>query len=465
MAVPYLFSAYLGGGGIPLAQLDANFAYLTSGNPVLTNLTLTGNLTVGGTSTFNGASAFNSSLAINGPLTIDGFSVNPTGVTGTGLLVFNTGPTLVAPNLGSPASGMLTNCVGLPLLTGISGFGVNVANFLAFPTSSNLALAVTDETGSGSLVFNTNALLNNPTLTAPILGTPASGNLTNCTNYPATALNGIVPLINGGTGASTQQAALNNLLPPQSPAQAQYVLTTDGAGNITWNYNEPGTVSSVALDPSTTGLTVNGGTSVVTITTTGTFTLGGTLAIANGGTNATTQQNAINNLAGSVTAANYLRGNGTNVVMSPIQLADITALGTLSNNTTGSSATFTSTTQNSQFSSIVVSGNVTAATFLYGTTNIASIGVNQSWNDVTGGRVVGGTYTNSSGRPIMVSLSLNYTGGLGNCDAYVNGVIVGSGTGNVTYKNTESFVFIVPPSNNYTVTGAGVVVRHWSELS
>jgi microcystin-dependent protein len=123
-----------------LAQLDANFAYLTSGNPVLTNLTLTGNLTVAGTSTFNGTTA------INGPLTIDGFSVNPTGVTGTGLLVFNTGPTLVAPNLGTPASANLANCTNLPISTGVSGLGAGVAT----------ALSNAPDTAGGFITYSSN---------------------------------------------------------------------------------------------------------------------------------------------------------------------------------------------------------------------------------------------------------------------------------------------------------------------
>lgn len=89
-----------------------------------------------------------------------------TGETGSGALVFATSPTLVTPALGTPSSGTLTSCTGLPVSTGISGLGTGVATFLATPSSANLASAVTDETGSGGLVFATS-----PTLTTPIVAT------------------------------------------------------------------------------------------------------------------------------------------------------------------------------------------------------------------------------------------------------------------------------------------------------
>jgi hypothetical protein len=49
-------------------------------------------------------------------------------------------------------------------------------------SSSQLKAALSDETGSGAAVFATS-----PTLVTPALGTPASGNLTNCTNAGKTA--------------------------------------------------------------------------------------------------------------------------------------------------------------------------------------------------------------------------------------------------------------------------------------
>jgi molybdopterin biosynthesis enzyme MoaB len=64
----------------------------------------------------------------------------------------------------------------------------------------------------------------------------------------------------------------------------------------------------------------------------------GVVAFANGGTGQTTRQDAMDALAGAVTSGQYLRGNGTDVVMSAIQVADVP---TLNQNTTGSAATLT----------------------------------------------------------------------------------------------------------------------------
>lgn len=68
--------------------------------------------------------------------------------------------------LGTPSSGTLTNTTGLPISTGVSGLGTGVATFLATPSSANLATAVTDETGSGSLVFGTAPTISQPLLAA-----------------------------------------------------------------------------------------------------------------------------------------------------------------------------------------------------------------------------------------------------------------------------------------------------------
>lgn len=86
-----------------------------------------------------------------------------------------------------------------------AGFNAAIQTFLNSPSSANLRAAVTDETGTGSLVFATT-----PTLVTPILGTPTSGTLTSCTGLPlTTGVTGALPVANGGTGASATVQALS----------------------------------------------------------------------------------------------------------------------------------------------------------------------------------------------------------------------------------------------------------------
>jgi hypothetical protein len=90
-----------------------------------------------------------------GTLSVARGGTGVTASTGTGSVVLSNTPTLTSPILGTPTSGTLSNCTGLPVATGISGLGVNVATFLTTPSSANLRAALSDETGTGSAVFAT----------------------------------------------------------------------------------------------------------------------------------------------------------------------------------------------------------------------------------------------------------------------------------------------------------------------
>jgi hypothetical protein len=127
----------------------------------------------------NGTDVVNAIDNLPSGATVGGTAISTT--TGTVTSVDVSGGTTGLTTSGGPVTGSGTITLAGTLAvanggTGITSFGTGVATFLGTPSSANLAAAVTDETGSGSLVFATS-----PTLVTPALGTPASGNLGSCT--------------------------------------------------------------------------------------------------------------------------------------------------------------------------------------------------------------------------------------------------------------------------------------------
>ena len=122
--------------------------------------------------------------------------------TGTGALVFANTPTFVSPILGTVGAGsVLTNATGYTV-GNLSGLGAGMATFLATPTSGNLINAITNETGTGVLVFGTS-----PAITTSLTTGSTTFALVNTT---ATTVNFAGAATTLSIGAATGTTTINN---------------------------------------------------------------------------------------------------------------------------------------------------------------------------------------------------------------------------------------------------------------
>lgn len=201
----------------------------------------------------------NSPVTTTGSLTAS-YVAAPTGVGG---FVRATNPTLVAPILGTPISGVATNLTGTA--AGLTAGTVTTnANLTGPITSVGNATSVFAQVGSGStFVMAQSPTLTSPTLIGPALGTPVSGVLTNCTGTASGLTAGHVTTNANLTGPITS------------------------SGNATTIASQTGTGSKFVVDTSPTLVTPNIGVATATSVNKMAITApatGSTLAIADGKT-------------------------------------------------------------------------------------------------------------------------------------------------------------------------------------
>lgn len=184
----------------------------------------------------------------------------------------------------------------------------------------------------------------------------------------------------------------------------------------------------------------------------------------------------VQNIAGSLGTISSQNANAVAItggtitgLSSPLPVA---SGGTGVNTSTGSGSTVLSTSP-TLVTPALGTPSAIVLTNATGTANAlnAGIGVNQTWQNVSGSRAFSTDYTNNTSKPIFVKVTIYSTGGVSafSLDGYVNGVLIGATTSYAANANYQICLdLIVPVGSTYKFltsgTGGTPTIRVWAEL-
>ena len=194
--------------------------------------------------TFSGALSGNATTVTNGVYTTSNLSVMSATTsaelatvisdnTGSGALVFGTSPTLVTPVLGTPASGVLTNCSGTAadLTAGLVTNGVYTTSNLSVmssTTSAELATVISDKTGSGALVFGTSPTLVTPAITGDLTIYDDTNDADVSLSMGTSATEALViTVLNGGANKTAESITFNTKTASGTADHGKFTFSVD----------------------------------------------------------------------------------------------------------------------------------------------------------------------------------------------------------------------------------------------
>ena len=346
-----------------------------------------------------------------------------TGISFAGTVLSATGTGGTVTDVTVTAANGITASVGTSTTTPAISLGLGAIT----PTSVASTGTVTGTNLSGTHTgtsSGTNTGDQTITLTGPVTGSGTGSFATTITNGAVTydkiqTASAIKRLLGSdGTGTSIGEINLGANL-----SMTGNTLSASAPGT--------GTVTSVNADGSTTGMSFTGGP----VTTSGTLTLGGTLALTNGGTGATSAGAALTTLGaypaanpngytsntGTVTTASVVTANGVSgtvanastapaitIALGAITPTSVAATGTV----TGSNLTGTSSGTNTGDQAIVLSGDVSGSGSTGITTTIGANAVSYAKMQAisASSKLLGSTASGTAVAEITLGTNLSMTG-------------------------------------------------------